>query len=229
MAELTHKDLQEAAKNINAVFGDDITKIKTISSRPNLEKGIKDALGPFVSTGDTRIDQLTEATIDTYNVLIQPAEEGAEAGEVAEAGEEEGPCPVFGKEFDASAPECTDCQQAEECSTMTQVVAKKGGGKAKKTDEEKAAAKAEKARIKAERAADKPVKYSWTQAAVDAIKLGDMTKEELAVKTRALYIENGGESENEVVAVRYVYSILGVLGAAGVIREAGGKYSFSTE
>lgn len=146
--EVTHKGLQAATKDINTVF-ELSPKLNIITNRPALEKGIKDTLGGFAEAQDDRIDDLKPETIGIFNHLIQPdavaevaaemAEEDAQAEanlETAPAGEGDEECPVFGQEFDPSAPECTECARAEECAPLTQA-AKQPEAKPKKTAKEK--------------------------------------------------------------------------------------------
>jgi hypothetical protein len=214
--EVAHKDLQGAVKDINEVF--EVTpKIKVITSRPNLEKAIKDTLGGFVSAGDNRIDLLKEETITVYNLLVQPnaveevaaemAEEDAQADELetVAAGEGEDECPVFGQEFDPAAPECVECARAEECAPMT--VAKQ----AKPTKE------------KATKAAKKPKepretkKYTRTQAICEVLQENinsPVTISSLVDGAHAKYMEHGGADDRNVAkrATDILFSGLFLLG-----------------
>jgi hypothetical protein len=212
MPELTHKDLQSAAKNINAVF-ELKPQIKTIASRPNLESSIKDALAPFVASGDNRIDLLEETTISIYNELVQPnplAEVAAEMAEedeeleTAPAGEGEGECPVFGQEFDASAPECMECARAEECAPLT---------KKPKADKPKA---------------DKPKKYGRMNAFSDVLahNIGVVVPRETVIaQTDARYVEAGGVS-NLKESAWIVRTSIRILILLGIVEESQEGYKY---
>jgi hypothetical protein len=226
-ATLTHKDLQAAAKNINAVFNVK-PQIKTITSRPNLERAITDALADFVASEDDRISLLEEGTIQTYNALVGENPLAEVANEMAERQETletipaaEAECPVFGKEYDPSAPECMECGQADECAPLTQEAA--AAAKAKADSKTKKATDKASKKAGREKRVRNPLR---AETIVNSIPRGSTaTLDEIAEKAHALYVSKTGRPATLGSTRSWMegYAIP-VLRLAGVlVEEDGGK------
>jgi hypothetical protein len=119
--EVSHKNLQNAVKDVNALFKPS-PALKTIASRETLIESIVTIIGAAIQADDPRVDNLQRDTLDTYNALVSPGE-AAEPGtpvEVQTAPEpEEEACPAYGTDFEPDAEECTSCARAEICAQET--------------------------------------------------------------------------------------------------------------
>jgi hypothetical protein len=112
MEELTHKQLLEAARDLNKVLG--LKPAIAIMSREALIDRIKQAVADAQANNDDRLDSLTDKTIDIINILFeQEQEQGIEESPPTLPEGEVSPC--YGKSFDAEVGECIECAEAEKC------------------------------------------------------------------------------------------------------------------